>query len=184
MSCLCIYLTFYPRQESLPGRRRLPIKSRIEGVEIAAVQVILHVTEGFAEPLEVNYLPFPKEADGIADILVLHHAEDVVVGDAGFLFCRQILKKIRNRIPFGLEFAGIKGDAACRLGPDSQCMVYIVLVKAAFFNLFHAQVAGELEHDGADDLQMSQFLGAYIVHRNVPNEALCGQARCFRLICT
>ena len=61
------------------------IKSRVEGVEILGVKVILGDAEGFTEPLEVDNLPLAEEADRIADLRVLDEAEDVVVGGAGFL---------------------------------------------------------------------------------------------------
>lgn len=177
---------------AVTARRRLrgvvavfaAVKAGIEGVEVLAVQFILGDAQGFTESLEMNDFPLPQELDGGAYVRIIHQAQDIVISAAGLLLCGHVFEQISDNIPFGLKFAGIKGDTACRLGPDSQCMVYIVLVKAAFFNFFHAQVAGELEYDGADDLQMSQFLGAYLVLRNVPNQALCGQAQCLRLICT
>ena len=56
------------------------VKCRVKGIEVAAVQMVLNVPEGFTKALEVNDFPFPQEADGIADIVVFDHAEDVVVG--------------------------------------------------------------------------------------------------------
>ena len=54
----------------------------------------------FAEPLEMDDFPLPQEADGIADIVIFHHAQDIIVGSAGFLFRGEVFKKIRNRVPF------------------------------------------------------------------------------------
>ncbi len=68
------------------------VKSRVERIEIAAVQMLLNRAEGFTKPLEMDDLTFPEEADGITDFRVFDDAEDIVVGGAGFLFCCQILK--------------------------------------------------------------------------------------------
>ena len=58
-----------------------------------------------AEALEMHDLPLPQEADGVVDIRIVAEAEDVVVGDAGLLLCRQILCQIRNHIPGNLDTA-------------------------------------------------------------------------------
>ena len=63
------------------------VEFRVDGVEVFAVQIILHDTQAFAEPLEMNDLTLPEEADRIDDIRIVHHAENVVIGGAGFLFC-------------------------------------------------------------------------------------------------
>ena len=40
------------------------------------------------ESLEVNNFPFTQKADHIVDIRIVGQAEDIVIGKAGFLFCR------------------------------------------------------------------------------------------------
>ena len=62
------------------------IKGWVEGIEIAAVQMILDITQGFTEPLEVNDFPLTQEADDVAYIRVIRQTENVVVGKAGLLF--------------------------------------------------------------------------------------------------
>ena len=61
------------------------IEGWVEGIEVAAVQMVLNITQGFPEPLEMDDLPLPQETDGITHIVVLDHAQDVVVGGAGLL---------------------------------------------------------------------------------------------------
>ena len=68
------------------GSRRL-VKAGIEGIKVPAVQTFLEAAQGFTESLEMNDLPFPEEADGIAHIRLLHQTQNVVVGGAGFLLC-------------------------------------------------------------------------------------------------
>lgn len=68
------------------------IESRVERIEVAAVQMLLNHTESFAKPLEMNDFTFSKETDGVADFRIFDDTEDIVIGRAGFLLCCQILK--------------------------------------------------------------------------------------------
>ena len=74
------------------------VESRVEGIEIAAVKVILYIPKGFAETLEVDDLSLSEETDGVADLRIFHYTKNIVIGGAGFLFCSHILKKIRNGV--------------------------------------------------------------------------------------
>lgn len=106
-----------------PGRR---VEGRIKGIEIAAVQFLLGDAEKFPESLVMNQLPFPEEPDGFAYIVVPDHAEDIVIGGAGFLFCSEVFVEVRNYITFGLKFTGIERNASGGLGPDAGSVVDIV----------------------------------------------------------
>lgn len=120
--------------------------------------MILHVPEGFAESLEVDDLTLSQEADRIADFRVFDHTEDVLIGGAGFLLCRQVLEQIRDGIALGLEFTGVEGNAAGCLRPDTGSVVDIVGSEAGGLDLLRSQVSGQLMDDGGHDLQMGQFL--------------------------
>ena len=63
------------------------VKAGVEGIKVPAVQPVLETAQGFTEPLEMDDLPFPEEADGIAHIRLLYQAQDIIVGGAGFLLC-------------------------------------------------------------------------------------------------
>ena len=128
------------------------IKGRVKGIEVPAVQMVLDVAQDFTETLEMDDLPFPQEPDGIADLRVFHHAEDIVIGDTRFLFCSKVLEQVGDGIAFRLEFAGIKGDAACGLRPDPYCVVDIIGAEAGTLDLLRGQVAGQLVDDRAYDL--------------------------------
>lgn len=145
------------------------IKGRIKSVEVAAVQMLLNRAESFAETLEMNDFTFPKEADRVADFRVFDDTEDVVVGGAGFLFRRQILEQIRNRISLGLEFTGVERYAACCLRPDAGSVVDIVGAEAGGFDLFRGQIPGQLVDDGCHDFQMGQLFSTYGSIGNVPD---------------
>ena len=64
------------------------VKGRVHEVDILLAQTVLRQTQAFAEPLEVHDLPGTEEADDIVYIGIVAEAENVVVGDAGFLLCR------------------------------------------------------------------------------------------------
>ena len=52
-----------------------------------SIQVVAGNLQSFAEPLEVDDLPFTQEAQRGEDFGVIGHVDEVFVGGAGFLFC-------------------------------------------------------------------------------------------------
>ena len=62
--------------------------------------------------------------------------------------CGHILKQIRNRIPLGLELAAVKGNAACRHGPDSHGVIHIIVGEAGLLDFLHGEIPCELVYDG------------------------------------
>jgi hypothetical protein len=67
-----------------------PVIIRVEGVEIFAVEMLRGNAETFAETLIVYDFPLAQEAYNIFYIGVVNKTQDIVVGCAGFLFCRDI----------------------------------------------------------------------------------------------
>ena len=125
------------------------VKFRIKRIEVLGIQLILDDTQGFTESLEVDDFAGPQEFNRCTDIrIVLHKTQDIVIGGAGLLLCRHILKQIRNRIPLGLEFTAVKGDPACRHGPDAYRVVHVIIGKSGFLDFLHGQIPGQLVHDG------------------------------------
>ena len=51
------------------------------------IQVVTGDLQSFPEPLEVDDLTFPQEAQRSEDFGVIGHVDEVFVGGAGFLFC-------------------------------------------------------------------------------------------------
>ncbi len=68
------------------------IEGGIEGIEIPAVQLFLSQAQELAESLVMDQFPLSQEADRLANIVVLNHPENVVVGGAGFLLWRDLVK--------------------------------------------------------------------------------------------
>ena len=65
----------------------LLVKSRVGEVDVFRVHLFLAKPQTLAEPLEVHDLPLPKEADDIVYVRVVGKAQNVVIGEAGLLFC-------------------------------------------------------------------------------------------------
>lgn len=72
--------------------------------------------------------------------------------------CGHILHQIRNDIAFGLELAGIEGNAARCLRPDADSVIHVIIAEAALLDLLHGKVLCELVHNGGYHLQVCQFL--------------------------
>lgn len=130
------------------------VECRIQCVEVTAVQMILNVSQGFTETLEVDDLPFAQETDRITDFGIFYDAENIVISAPGFLFCSQVFEKVGDRITFGLELSGTERYAACGLWPDSCGVVDVIWSKTGFFDFFRSQIPGKLVNDGGHDFQM------------------------------
>lgn len=110
---------------------KLLIKLRIEVVKILFIQLGLYLFQCLPETLEMHDFPGPEEFKGFSYLRVFNNADQVVIRGPGFLFCRQVLMKICYGIAFGLEFAGIKGNACSSRRPQRRGVVDIIGVKAA-----------------------------------------------------
>ena len=65
----------------------LLVKSRVGEVDVFRVHLFLAKPQALAKPLEVHDLPLPKEADDVVYIRVVGKTQNVVIGEAGLLFC-------------------------------------------------------------------------------------------------
>lgn len=65
----------------------LLVKSRVGEVDVFRVHLFLAKPQTLAKPLEVHDLPLPKEADNVVDVRIVGKAQNVVISEAGFLFC-------------------------------------------------------------------------------------------------
>ena len=146
----------------------LQIKFRIDRVKILAVEIILDESERFAESLIMYDLAFSQETDRVEDVRVVAHADDVIIGGAGFLFRSHVFGQVCDGIALRSKAKRIKREACRRLRIYSCRMIDEVGLETRFFNLFHRHIAGQLMHDGGDHLQMRQFLGPQRSIGNVP----------------
>lgn len=81
----------------------------------AALSVLLYFAlvcvKKLAEPLEVYYLALSEEFHHIVHVGVVGEAENIVIGGAGFLLCRQVLHNVGDRVALALDIRGGKGNA-------------------------------------------------------------------------
>ena len=87
------------------GKGRSLIEAGIHIIYILLVQAVLHQPQCFAEALEMDDFPGAKEPDGVGDIRIVAHAQDIVVGKAGLLLC---CDRVRTTFPFGPRFGEAK----------------------------------------------------------------------------
>lgn len=144
------------------------VEGGVVGVEVLRVQIVLYDAKRVAEALEVRDFPRAQEADRVAHVRVVGEAEDVVVGQTRLLLGRKVLVQVGDGVAGGLEGQRRKRLPRSRDRIDAGRVVDEVGVEARFLNLRRREVARELVDDRADHLHMRQFLGAYIVLRNVP----------------
>lgn len=148
-----------------PENRGLLRGSSVEGgvgeVDVFLIHAFLGQGDGFAEALEVDDLPFTQEADDVVDVRIVGETKDVVVGEAGFLLCRQVLRQIGDDVAGDLHGRGRPGVAGGELRIDAGGVIHKISVEAGGFDLLFAQVAGELMDQGAHHFQVPQFFSTY-----------------------
>ena len=130
----------------------LQIKFRIDRVKILAVEIILHNAKRFAKTLIMHNLPLSQEADRVENIRVIAHADDVIIGGAGFLFRSHVFGQVCDGITLRSKAKRVKREACRRLRVDPRGMIDEVGLEPRFFNLLHRHIAGQLMHDGGDHL--------------------------------
>lgn len=126
--------------------------------------------DAFAESLEVDDLPFTEEFDHIVDIRIITEPKDVVIGNACFLFRRQIFNKIRHGIALDLKRCCCEWETGSGSWVYADGMIYKVLFKRSTLDILFLQVSCQLVNDGTDHLQVSQFLCTCIGFKAVPCE--------------
>ena len=118
----------------------------------------------FSETLIMHDFPCAEEFDGVAHVGVVAHAEDIVVGGAGFLLCSEVFVQVGKRVALGLDIRRRPRHAACRDGVNAGGVVNVIRCETGIHDLLSAEIPRELMHDRADHLKMIQFLRAYRGH--------------------
>lgn len=137
------------------------VEGRIEEIDVLLVHFVFCKLQALAEALEVNDFAFPEETDDIIYVGVIAEAEDVVIGDAGFLFGGKVFRQITDHITLDCHGCGIIGPTGGSGGVDSCRVIHEVGIKACGFDLIFAQIAGQLMDNGADHLQVPEFFCTY-----------------------
>ena len=71
--------------------RLLCVKRRVDRVDVFLIQTLRGQTQALAKALIVDDFTLAEEADDVVHIGVIGHPEDVVIGDARFLLCCDVI---------------------------------------------------------------------------------------------
>ena len=138
------------------------VESGVAEVDVGGVHLFLAQADAFTEPLEVNDLPLPQEADYVVYIRVVGQPENVIVGEPCLLLGGQVLGQIGDDVAGGLDRAGAPGEAGGGGGVDTGGVVHEVWGEGRVGpDLLVAEVPGQLVDDGRHHLHMAQLLCAY-----------------------
>lgn len=91
---------------------------------------------------------------------VVRKPQDIVICSAGFLLCREVLRKVGNGVALGLEICRRKGHSRRRSGINRVCVVYIIVADAVFVKALCALAVGKLPYYAADNLKMREFVSS------------------------
>ena len=122
----------------------------------------------FAEPLEMDDLPLPQEPDGIVDVRVIAQAQDIVVGKAGLLLRRQVLRQVGDHVAGDLNRSGAPRKAGGCGGVDPCGVVHKVGVEPRSADLLFREISGQLVDNGPDHLQVAELFRTQRSIGNVP----------------
>ena len=144
------------------------INGGIHKIDILLVELFAQQLDSLAEALEMHDLALTEEADDVVHIRVVGKPQDVVVGQAGLLLCRQILDEIGHGVAGDGDAARAPRRAGGRLRIDARRMIGEVGREARFPLLLLRQIPCQLVNDRTDHLQMPKLLRAQRSIGNVP----------------
>lgn len=144
-------------------------------VHIFLVHPVLGQPQSLAEALEVDNLSGPQEADGVGDVRVVAHAQNVVIGKPGLLLCGQVLGQVRDGVAGDGDALRAPGGTGGGGGVDRGGVINEVGGESALLNVIFREVPGQLVNDGSHHLQMAQLLGTWIVSGFAHPDAECFQ---------
>ena len=156
---------------------RLLIEGRVDEVEILLVHLLLGQAQALAEALEMHDLPGPQELDDIIDVRVVGQAQDVVIGDPGLLLGVLVLCHVGDHVALDGHGRRVPRGAGGGGGIHTGGVIHEIRLVSRLLDLLRRHVPGQLVDDGADDLQVSQLLGAQRSIGNVSMYQIRGQAR-------
>lgn len=139
------------------------VEGRVHIVHIFFVHAVLGQPQSLAKALEVDDLSGPQETDGVGDIRIVAHAQNVVIGKPGLLLCGQVLGQVRDGVAGDGDAVRTPGGAGGGGGVDRGGVIDEVGGEATLLDVTFCEVPRQLVNDGSHHLQVAQFLGAWIV---------------------
>ena len=105
--------------------------------------------------------------DDVADVGIVAEAENVIVGDARLLLCRQILVQVCDDVALDADIFHIKGNACGGDGINARGMIHKIGGKGSSLNVLYLEIAGELVNDRRYHFEVCKLLGAYLTFKIV-----------------
>ena len=152
----------------VPAFGGFAVECRVEGVEIAAVQVILRDAECVSEALIVHDFAFPQVPQGIQNVRIVAKADQIVIGHTRFLLCGKVLAQVCNDVSLDADIFHVEWDSSCRKRINADGMVGEIRCKGGSGDFLFGQVPGQLMDDCRNHFHMRQFFGAQRSIGNVP----------------
>ena len=136
----------------------LSVKGGVHCIEVLAVELILHLAQGFTEALEVHDFTLAQETDDVVYIGVIGQTQDVVISGASFLFRTHVFHQVGDDIALHLHGCGSPRCTRCKLRIYPCGVIHEIHIEAALFDLLHRKIAGQLMNQRAHHLKMPQLL--------------------------
>lgn len=73
-------------------RSRRAVKGGVGEIDVFGIHFLLAQPQALAKALEVDDLPLPQEADDVVHVGIVAETQDVIVCDAGLLFCCDLVR--------------------------------------------------------------------------------------------
>ena len=144
------------------------IKRRVDCVEVLAVEVILSDSQGVSKALIVHDFALAQIAQRVTHVGVVAQADEVVVGHARLLLCRQVFVEVGNYVALNTDILHIIGHARCRHGVNTRCMVNKIRCKRRIDDLFLGDVSCQLIKNCGYHFDVGEFFRALRSIGNVP----------------
>ena len=85
------------------------IKSRVKGVEVSGIQIIVYDAGSLSKPLEMDNFTFSQITDRVTYIRVFYNTKDIFVGRTGFLLCCNLVRTTKSSNGFQRGFPWMQG---------------------------------------------------------------------------
>ena len=113
-------------------------------------------------------LAFAGEFNGGADIGVVDHTQEVIIGHARLLLSGEVLVQVGKHVTLDTDVLHIKRHTRSGLRVDARGVVGEIGIKARRADLVLGEVAGELIDHRGDHLKMRQLASAPMMETNAP----------------
>ena len=80
------------------------VEGRIHDIHVFLIHLLHSESQTLAKALVMDNLPLPQITDHVCHIRIVAEAQDIIVGDSGFLLGSQIFVQICQNVPFYRQY--------------------------------------------------------------------------------